>query len=62
MADTHHGAHGAHQTAHHVSDTGAAFTGLLVGAIIIFASVVTIVKLTNAHYAKEKPAAAAPQH
>jgi hypothetical protein len=36
--------------------------GLIIGAIVIFAFVVTVVKLTNAHYANEKPAAEASQH
>ena len=64
MADSHKNAHGAHaaHTAHHGSDTGAAFLGLIVGAIVIFAFVITVVKLTNAHYANEKPAAEASQH
>ena len=67
MADTRHSAHGAHgahgtHTAHHGSDTGAAFLGLIIGAIVIFAFVITVVKLTNAHYANEKPAAEATQH
>ena len=64
MADSHQSAQGAHaaHTAHHGSDTGAAFLGLIIGAIVIFAFVLTVVKLTNAHYANEKPAAEAPQH
>jgi hypothetical protein len=67
MADSHQSAQGAHlahpaHTAHHGSDTGAAFLGLIIGAIVIFAFVVTVVKLTNAHYANEKPAAEASQH
>ena len=36
--------------AHHGSDKGAAFTGLIVTAILIFALCFTIVKLTNAKF------------
>lgn len=43
----------------HSSDAKAAFTGLIVGAIILFGVVRTIVYLTNAHYAGERPAAEA---
>jgi len=39
------------------SDRGAALTGLIVGAIAILIVLTTIVKLTNAHYAHEKPVA-----
>ncbi len=35
----------------------SAFTGLIVGAIALLIMCVTIVKLTNAHYAGEKSAA-----
>jgi hypothetical protein len=38
------------------SDTKAAFLGLVIGAIVVFAILFTIVKLTNAMYAGEKPA------
>lgn len=41
------------------SDAKAAFTGLIVGAIILFGILRTIVYLTNAKYTHEKPAAAA---
>ena len=43
------------------TDMKAAFTGLIVGAIVIFAILFTVVKLTNAKYAHEKPAAEASQ-
>lgn len=43
----------------HGSDTKAAFLGLVIGAIVIFAILRTIVGLTNAHYAHEQPAATA---
>jgi uncharacterized membrane protein YdjX (TVP38/TMEM64 family) len=39
------------------SDTKAAFLGLILGAIVLFGIVRTIVWLTNAKYANEKPAA-----
>ena len=41
------------------SDTRAAFLGLIIGAIVLFGIVRTIVYLTNARYAAEKPAAEA---
>ncbi|HVZ77803.1 MAG TPA: hypothetical protein VG818_07475 [Gemmatimonadaceae bacterium] len=41
----------------HAGDMKAAFTGLILGAVVIFAILFSIVKLTNAHYAKEHPAA-----
>jgi hypothetical protein len=41
------------------SDAKAAFLGLIIGAIVLFGIVRTIVALTNAKYAHEKPAAAA---
>lgn len=44
--------------AHATSDRGAALTGLIVGAIAILIILTSIVKLTNAHYAHEKPVAA----
>ena len=47
------------QTHTHHSDTKAAFLGLIIGAIVLFAVLRTIVALTNAHYAHEAPAAAA---
>jgi uncharacterized protein (DUF983 family) len=49
-------------TAHRSSDLGAALTGLIVGAVVLFIIVFTIVKLTNASFAGEEhvtaPAAA----
>jgi hypothetical protein len=39
------------------ADTRAAFLGLIIGAIVLFAIVRTIVFLTNAKYAREQPAA-----
>lgn len=41
------------------TDMKAAFTGLIVGAIILFGVVRTIVYLTNAKYAGEKTTAEA---
>jgi hypothetical protein len=41
------------------SDRGAAFLGLIIGVIVLFAIVRTIVALTNAKYSHERPAAAA---
>jgi hypothetical protein len=46
---------------HTGSDRGAAITGLIVGGILLFIVLLTIVKLTNAHYQHEKPAPAATQ-
>ncbi len=56
MADTHSQAHQAR--ASHGSDMGAAFAGLVIGAIALLLILGTIVKLTNRHYESEKPAAA----
>ena len=44
---------------HKSSDLGAALTGLVVGATVLFALMFAIVKLTNASYAKHKAPAAA---
>ncbi len=41
------------------SDMGAAFAGLILGAIVLFGIIYGIVRLTNARYAGEKPAAEA---
>lgn len=49
----------AHDHPSHGSDTKAAFLGLIIGAIVLFAIVRTIVAMTNAKYAHEQPAAAA---
>lgn len=46
-------------TTDHGSDMGAAYTGLVVGAIVLFVILFGIVKLTAAHYEHEKPAASA---
>jgi hypothetical protein len=57
MADTHSHQHTTH--AAHGSDMGAAFAGLVIGAIALLLILGAIVKLTNKHYESEKPAAAA---
>ncbi len=44
---------------HHSSDMGAAFRGLILGAIALLIMVVAIVKLTNAKYAGEHTTAEA---
>ena len=56
MADSH-----THSHAHvaHSSDMGAAFLGLVIGAIAIFLLLGSIVMLTNRHYAGEKAVAGA---
>ena len=41
----------------HRGDMKAAFTGLILGAIVLFGIVVTIVKFTNQHYSQEAAAA-----
>ena len=47
------------------TDKSAGFTGLILGAIVIFVILFSIVRLTNAHYNEEsaegKPAAEAPK-
>ena len=52
-----------HDHDHHAprvgSDAKAAFFGLCIGAIVLFVVLRTIVYVTNAHYAHEKPAATA---
>jgi len=48
-----------HDTHSHGTDAKAAFMGLFIGAIVLFGIVRTIVSLTNAKYAHEKPAAEA---
>lgn len=58
MADTHshtHTPHGAPVT--HGSDMGAAFAGLIIGALALLLILGSIVMLTNRHYANEKAAA-----
>jgi hypothetical protein len=49
----------AHDSHEHGSDRSAAFTGLIVAALVILTVLGTIVKLTNAKYSHEKPAAEA---
>ena len=46
--------------ASHAGDMKAGFLGLIIGAICIFAILFSIVKMTNAHFAKEQPAATQP--
>jgi hypothetical protein len=41
------------------ADARAAFLGLIIGAIVLFGIVRTIIYLTNAKYARERPAAEA---
>lgn len=58
MTAEHHASE--HEKAHSGPDTGAAFTGLIVGAILLFALLSSIVVITTKHYeATEKPAPAA---
>jgi hypothetical protein len=56
MAHTHDQ---GHEAPTHGPDTRAAFMGLVIGAIVIFAILRTIVYVTNAHYQHERPAAEA---
>lgn len=48
-----------HDSHSHRSDTKAAFLGLIIGALVLFGILRTIVALTNAKYNREKPAAEA---
>ena len=59
MADTH--PHSPTQKTHvaHGSDMGAAFAGLVIGALSLFLLLGAIVTLTNRYYASEKPTKAA---
>ena len=43
----------------HRGDMKAAFTGLILGAIVLFGIVVTVVKFTNQSYSREAGAAKA---
>jgi hypothetical protein len=52
-------AHNQHESHTTGPDTKAAFMGLIIGAIVLFGIVRTIVSLTNAKYSHEKPAATA---
>ena len=56
MADTHTHPHATH--AARGSDMGAAYAGLVIGAIALFLLLGAIVMLTNRYYASEKAAAA----
>jgi hypothetical protein len=58
MANTHTDTHSAGHVAH-TSDMGAAFLGLVIGAIALFLILGSIVMLTNRHYAGEKAVAGA---
>lgn len=58
MADTHTHTH-SHAHVDHSSDMGAAFLGLVIGAIALFLLLGSIVMLTNRHYAGEKAVAGA---
>ncbi len=40
----------------HRGDMKAAFTGLILGAIVLFGIVITIVKFTNQYYSREAAA------
>lgn len=46
----------AHDLTHQETDAKAAFTGLIIGAILLFVIVRGIVYLTNAHYAQKSHA------
>jgi len=52
-------AHDTHESHTYGSDAKAAFLVLILGAIVLFGINRTIVALTNAKYAGEKPAAEA---
>ncbi len=39
-------------------DLKAGYTGLIIGAVLLFVTMTAIVHFTNAHYASEEPAAA----
>jgi len=58
MADSHTHTH-THAHVARTSDMGAAFLGLIIGAIALFLLVGSIVMLTNRHYAGEKAVAGA---
>ena len=47
-------AHDTHAHAHTETDTKAAMTGLIIGLVVLFIIVRTIVYFTNAHYVGEK--------
>jgi hypothetical protein len=52
-----HDHHAPHDDTHR-SDMKAAFLGLIIGAIVLFCILRTIVAITHSHYENEKPAAA----
>ena len=52
----------AHVHHDHKADARAAFTGLIVGIVILLGVVFTIVKLTNAKFDKAHPPAAGATH
>jgi len=52
-------AHDQHTSHAQGTDAKAAFLGLIVGAIVLFGILRTIVSITNAKYVNEKAAAAA---
>ena len=51
-----------HDHAPHGTDMRAAFTGLIVGGLLVGAILFSVVKATNAKYAGEKPHAAEQAH
>ena len=50
-----------HHDHEHPSDKGAAFLGLVIGAIALFAVAYTMVQLTNRAFEGHQPAAATQQ-
>jgi hypothetical protein len=52
-------AHDHHESHTFGGDAKAAFMGLIIGAIVLFGIVRSIVAVTNAKYTHEKPAATA---
>ena len=44
----------------HKADARAAFMGLIIGVIVLFSLLYTIVRITNANYASHSEAAALP--
>jgi hypothetical protein len=62
-ADQHAAGHPAdhHEKAHSGADTAPAFTGLIVGAVLLFALLSSIVTITTKHYERLEKAAPAAQ-